>query len=48
MFPTFHEITTKIAKLYYETKNEKYKANAMDVLSFINSSEKYACLLENV
>ena len=48
MFPTFHEITTKIAKLYYETKNEKFKANAMDVLSYINGSEKYSCLLENV
>lgn len=33
MFPTFHEITTKIAKLYYETKNEKFKGNAMDVLT---------------
>ena len=32
MFPTFYEITTKIAKLYYETKNETYKSNAMDVL----------------
>lgn len=48
MYPTFHEITTKIAKLYYETKSEALKANAMDVLSFINNSEKYSHLLENV
>lgn len=48
MFPTFYEITTKIAKLYYETKNETYKSNAMDVLQFINNSDKYSRLLENV
>jgi hypothetical protein len=48
IFPTFHEITTKIAKLYYETKSEALKANAMDVLTFINNSEKYSHLLENV
>jgi hypothetical protein len=48
VFPIFHEITTKIAKLYYETKSENLKANAMDVLVFINNSEKYSHLLENV
>ena len=48
MFPTYHEIITKIAKLYYETKNQKFKNNAMDVLTAVNNSEKYSCLLENV
>ena len=48
VFPIFHEITTKIAKLYYETKSEHLKGNAMDVLVFINNSEKYSHLLENV
>ena len=48
VFPIFHEITTKIAKLYYETKSENLKQNAMDVLCFINNSEKYSHLLENV
>lgn len=48
VFPNLHEITTKIAKLYYLTTNEKFKSNAMDVLQLINGSEKYSCLLENV
>ena len=48
LFPTFHEITAKIAKLYYETKNDKFKANAMEVLQFINHSQKFSCLLDNV
>ena len=48
MFPNFHEITTKIAKMYYITSNDKFKTNAIDVLQFINTSEKYSCLLENV
>jgi len=48
MFPVYHEITTKLAKLYYETQNKAFKNNAMDVLSAVNNSEKYSCLLENV
>lgn len=48
MFPVFHEITAKIAKMFYDTTNENFKNNAMDVLTFINGSERYARLLENV
>ena len=48
MFPIFHDITTRIAKMYYDTANEDFKSNAMDILQFINSSEKYSRLLENV
>ena len=48
ILPIFHEITTKIAKMYYETQNETLKGNAMDVLVYINNSEKYSHLLENV
>ena len=48
MFPIFHDITTRIAKMYYDTSNEDFKSNAMDILQFINSSEKYSRLLENV
>lgn len=48
IYPTYHAITIKIAKLYYDTKSEVLKGNAMDVLSFINNSEKYSHLLENV
>ena len=48
MFPVFHDITAKIAKMFYETKNEHFKNNAMDILHFINNSERYARLLENV
>jgi hypothetical protein len=32
MFPIFHDITTRIAKMYYDTTNEDYKSNAMDIL----------------
>lgn len=48
MFPIFHDITTRIAKMYYDTSNDEFKSNAMDILQFINSSEKYSRLLENV
>ena len=48
MYPTFHTITVKIAKLYYETKSEALKDNAMGVLVFVNNSKKYSHLLENV
>ena len=52
VFPIYHEITDKIAKMYYMVdKNEEYQCdfafNAMEVLSFINTSEKYSILLEN-
>lgn len=36
MFPIFHEITTVIAKMYYNTDDEDLKASAMDVLRYIN------------
>jgi len=48
MMPIFQEITVKIARLYYETENKQYKANAMALLSYINTSEKYSMLLDNV
>ena len=48
MFPVYHDIISRIAKMYYETQNEAFKENAMDILSFVNTSEKYARLLENV
>jgi hypothetical protein len=48
MFIVFHELTSTIAKMYYETQNESFKSNAMDLLSLINGSEKFARLLENV
>ena len=31
-----HEITTVIAKMYYNTDDEDLKASAMDVLRYIN------------
>jgi len=48
MFLVFHDITAKIAKMFYETQSEHFKNNAMDILHFINNSERYAPLLENV
>lgn len=48
MFPVYHDIISRIAKMYYETNNEEFRENAMDILSFVNTSEKYARLLENV
>ena len=48
MFPCLHTIAEKIAKMYYKTDDEQLQWNAMDVLSFINNSERYARLLENV
>lgn len=48
MFPCLHMIASKIAKMYYSTQDEQLQWNAMDVLSFINNSERYARLLENV
>lgn len=48
MFPCLHTIASKIAKMYYATQDEQLQWNAMDVLSFINNSERYARLLENV
>jgi hypothetical protein len=48
MFPCLHTIAQKIAKMYYSTEDEQQQWNAMDVLSFINNSERYARLLENV
>lgn len=48
MFPVYHDIIARIAKMYYETDNEDFKSNAMDILAFVNTSEKYARLLENV
>ena len=48
MFPCLHMIASKIAKMYYATQDEQLQWNAMDVLSFINNSERYARLLENV
>jgi hypothetical protein len=51
IFPAYHEITDKLARMYYLIdKNlpyqENFAFNAMEVLSFINTSEKYAVLLE--
>lgn len=37
-----------MAKMYYQTHVEDYKNMLMDTLVFINNSEKYARLLENV
>tara|TARA_B110000285_G_scaffold234035_1_gene309615 strand:+ start:193 stop:1335 length:1143 start_codon:yes stop_codon:yes gene_type:complete len=48
MFPVYHEITIKIARMYYLTPTATFKNNAMDVLQFINTSEKYSHLLQNV
>jgi hypothetical protein len=48
MFPVYHDIISRIAKMYYETDNIDFRENAMDILSFVNTSEKYARLLENV
>lgn len=53
IFPTYHDITEKIAKMYYMVDNKmdyqsNFAFNAMEVLSFINTSEKYAVLLEGV
>ena len=48
MFPCLHTIASKIAKMYYATQDAQLQWNAMDVLSFINNSERYARLLENV
>jgi hypothetical protein len=48
MMPDFHAISVRMAKLYYLTDNKTYKMNAMEYLSFINSSDKYSFLLDNV
>lgn len=48
MFPVYHEIAIKIARMYYLTPTATFKNNAMDVLQFINTSEKYSHLLQNV
>lgn len=53
IFPTYHDITEKIAKMYYMVDNKmeyqsNFAFNAMEVLSFINTSEKFAVLLEGV
>mmetsp|Transcript_6821 Transcript_6821/g.10994 ORF Transcript_6821/g.10994 Transcript_6821/m.10994 type:complete len:376 (+) Transcript_6821:5204-6331(+) len=48
MFPILHDITAKIAKMFYDTNREDFKDNAMGVLQLINGSQKYARLLENV
>ena len=34
--------------MYYATSNENHKANAMDILCYINTSLTYARLLDNV
>jgi len=44
----FLDMTLKIAKLYYQTENKSLKGYAMDVLSFINNSDRYSPLLDNV
>jgi hypothetical protein len=34
--------------MYYATSNDNHKANAMDILCYINTSLTYARLLDNV
>lgn len=46
--PVYREITICLAKMYYETTNENFKSNTFEVLQYINSSEKFARLLDNV
>lgn len=48
LWPNMHELTASIAKLYYKTSNTEYKNSVMECLIFINNSEKYSRLLENV
>ena len=48
MLPTLHNLTSRLAKMYYQTSNEEYKNMDIETLIFINNSEKYARLLENV
>lgn len=53
IFPVYHGITANIAKMYYMVDNKaeyqnNFCMNGMEVLSFINTSEKYAVLLEGV
>ena len=48
MLPTLHNLTSRLAKMYYQTSNEDYKNMDIETLIFINNSEKYARLLENV
>lgn len=48
MMPDFYAVSVRMAKLFYMTDNKAYKANAMEYLSYINTSDKYSSLLDNV
>ena len=48
LYGTLHDITSNVAKMYYQSNDEDQRINALDVLIFINSTEKLAHLLENV
>lgn len=48
LYPSLHDITSTFAQMYYETTIEDQRLSALDVLVFINTSERYAHLLENV
>jgi len=48
ILPIFHDITSKIAAMYYLVTNSRLKDNAMSVLQLINNSLAYSLLLENV
>ena len=48
LYPSLHDITSTFAQMYYETTVEDQRLSALDILVFINNSERYAHLLENV
>jgi hypothetical protein len=48
MTPYYRDLTVRIAKMYYETNNPDFREGAMDVLVFINTTEKFARLLDNI
>ena len=48
MLLTLHKLTKSLAKMYYQTSEEVYKNADIETLIFINNSERYARLLENV
>lgn len=44
----YREIVIMIARMYYMTENMNLKQNAMELLKYVNGSERYSYLLDNV
>lgn len=44
----YRQIIVIVARLYYKTESTHLKTNAMELLKFVNGSDKYSYLLDNV